>query len=432
MSDNNYSVLAENISKKYRIGLSEKKYDTFAATIISKITYPINNFRKVKNLSVFKDDNNEDVIWALRDINFSLKKGEVLGIIGKNGAGKSTLLKILSRITDPTSGRITIFGRVASLLEVGTGFNPELTGRENVYLNGTILGMTKKEVDEKFKEIVDFSGVEKFIDTPVKRYSSGMRVRLAFAVAAHLDPDILVIDEVLAVGDAEFQKKCLGKMNEVAKAGRTILFVSHNLSAIRSLCSRCILLVDGKIEYDGDVVEAIDRYLTQESDMAQTGIIPDDLKRQYFSNEAKFNRVTLSNGNEKLSNQFYFRQNINVTLELQVLNDIFDALANVMVGTTDGTLILYLDSLEHTVEPIFLSKGRYRINLTIPGVLLPGNYSVYIGLSHLTGTTIDWVERVFDFSVMKTSLEKNKHYRWVTSHGYVNQKSEWTFSKISE
>ena len=193
-----------------------------------------------------------DIFWALKDINFEVKKGEVLGIIGKNGAGKSTLLKILSRITEPTGGRIEIYGRIASLLEVGTGFNPELSGRENVYLNGTILGMTKKEIDLKFDEIIDFSGVEKFIDTPVKRYSSGMKVRLAFAVAAHLDPEILIIDEVLAVGDAEFQKKCLGKMHDVAEnEGRTVLFVSHNMSAVQTLCSRSVVLENGCLIFLG-------------------------------------------------------------------------------------------------------------------------------------------------------------------------------------
>ena len=198
--------------------------------------------------------------WALKDVSFEVKKGEVIGIVGKNGAGKSTLLKILSQITKPTEGRIEINGRVASLLEVGTGFHPELTGRENIYLNGTILGMTRKEVKAKFDEIVEFSGVEKFIDTPVKHYSSGMYVRLAFAVAAHLEPEILVIDEVLAVGDAEFQKKCLGKMQDVANHGRTVLFVSHNMASVKSLCSSAILLQKGQIVFSGNVAETISKY----------------------------------------------------------------------------------------------------------------------------------------------------------------------------
>lgn len=211
-----------------------------------------------------KDHGNRsgEYIWALRDINFEVQPGEVLGIIGKNGAGKSTLLKIISRITAPTSGAIKIKGRIGALLEVGTGFHPELTGRENVFLNGAILGMTKSEVTRKFDEIVDFSGVEQFIDTPVKRYSSGMKVRLAFAVAAHLDPEILIIDEVLAVGDAEFQKKCLGKMGEVSKEGRTVLFVSHNMAAVESLCGRGELLENGTIAFAGSAASAIQKYLT--------------------------------------------------------------------------------------------------------------------------------------------------------------------------
>ena len=202
-----------------------------------------------------------DVFWALKDVSFEVKHGEVLGIIGRNGAGKSTLLKILSRITEPTSGRAEIFGRVASLLEVGTGFHPDLTGRENVYLNGTILGMRKAEVDRKFDEIIAFSEVEKFIDTPVKRYSSGMRVRLAFAVAAHLDPEILIIDEVLAVGDLNFQRKCLGKMGEVAQKGRTVLFVSHNMAAVVELCQRGLVLEGGGVKFDGASGESVNAYV---------------------------------------------------------------------------------------------------------------------------------------------------------------------------
>ncbi|MFQ5866208.1 MAG: ABC transporter ATP-binding protein, partial [bacterium] len=239
MRSKDIAIKVQNISKRYRIGLKEEMRDSFAVAVLDFIKSPLKNYRKYRSLYEFEDinysaENNvtENVIWALRDISFEVPKGEVLGIIGRNGAGKSTLLKILCKVTDPTSGVAEIRGRVSSLLEVGTGFHQELTGRENIYLNGTILGMTKKEVGRKFDEIVDFSGVEKFIDTPVKRYSSGMRVRLAFSVAAHLEPEILLIDEVLAVGDAEFQKKCLNKMEHVGQEGRTVLFVSHNVTAI--------------------------------------------------------------------------------------------------------------------------------------------------------------------------------------------------------
>ncbi|WP_421875633.1 ABC transporter ATP-binding protein [Marinoscillum sp.] len=252
-------IKVEGLSKRYRIGLEEKA-DTFAEQLKNSLLYPIRNIKKITQMTRFSEDD-ESVFWALRDINFEVKRGEVLGIIGHNGAGKSTLLKILSRITEPTSGRIEIQGRVSALLEVGTGFHPELTGRDNVYMNGTILGMRKKEIDAKFDEIVAFSGVEKHIDTPVKFYSSGMRVRLAFSVAAHLEPEILIIDEVLAVGDAEFQKKCLGKMEDVAGQGRTVLFVSHNMAAVESLCTRGIVLENGVIGGLGEVRNVIDSYI---------------------------------------------------------------------------------------------------------------------------------------------------------------------------
>jgi lipopolysaccharide transport system ATP-binding protein len=261
------AIKVENISKAYRLGLEETKHDTLSGSMISFLKAPLNNFKKLRNLSNIKKDSiDEDVFWALKDINFEVKRGEAIGLIGKNGAGKSTLLKILSQITEPTTGQIDIYGRVASLLEVGTGFNPELTGRENVYLNGTILGMSKREIKLKFDEIIDFSGVEKFIDTPVKRYSSGMKVRLAFAVAAHLEPEILIVDEVLAVGDAEFQKKCLGKMQDVSNNdGRTVLFVSHNLQAVQNLCSKAILLKHGQILDIGSSSQVINNYLSKET-----------------------------------------------------------------------------------------------------------------------------------------------------------------------
>jgi len=260
---NDVAIRVENLSKRYRIGLQEELPDTLLGAMSSWLKAPLANFRDLRKLSHFHDNGRDspDIIWALKDVSFEVKQGEVVGIIGRNGAGKTTLLKILSRITEPTSGRAIVNGRVSSLLEVGTGFHPELTGRENVYLNGTVLGMTKAEVDRKFDEIVDFSGVEKFIDTPVKRYSSGMQVRLAFSVAAHLEPEILLVDEVLAVGDAEFQKKCLGKMGEVAAGGRTVLFVSHNMGMIQSLCDWGILLDRGVEQTTGDISKVIDQYM---------------------------------------------------------------------------------------------------------------------------------------------------------------------------
>ena len=251
-------ITVDKLSKLYRIGTAAQRHDSLRELIMSAATAPLRRLRRLGEASAA----DAGAFWALKDVSFEVKRGEVLGIIGRNGAGKSTLLKILSRIVEPTEGRVRMRGRVASLLEVGTGFHPELTGRENIYLNGAILGMKKAEIDRKFDEIVAFSEIEKFLDTPVKRYSSGMYVRLAFAVAAHLDPEILICDEVLAVGDAAFQKKCLGKMQEVSRGqGRTVLFVSHNMAAVQNLCRRCVCLSAGQIAAVGSSQDVIADYL---------------------------------------------------------------------------------------------------------------------------------------------------------------------------
>jgi len=258
---------AEQIHKQYRLGvIGTGTLGNDLKRWWSRIRGKEDPFLKIGETNDRSTKGTSNYVWALHDINFEVNRGEVLGIIGKNGAGKSTLLKILSRVTTPTKGVIKTKGRIASLLEVGTGFHPEMTGRENIYLNGAILGMTKAEIRQKETEIIDFSGCERYIDTPVKRYSSGMRVRLAFAVAAHLEPDILVIDEVLAVGDSEFQKKAIGKMQDISKGeGRTVLFVSHDMAAIQNLCQRLLVLVNGKIEYDGEVAKGIEFYLSDSS-----------------------------------------------------------------------------------------------------------------------------------------------------------------------
>jgi lipopolysaccharide transport system ATP-binding protein len=242
------AISVENLGKRYRIGGPQERYKRFTETVMGTLTAPL---RHVRNLG--KPIPPDETLWALRDVSFEVKEGEVVGIIGRNGAGKSTLLKLLSRITEPTEGEIRVRGRVGSLLEVGTGFHPELTGRENIYLNGAILGMRRAEIAQKFDEIVAFAEIEKFLDTPVKRYSSGMYVRLAFAVAAHLEPEVLVVDEVLAVGDVAFQKKCLGKMEAVSKGGRTVLFVSHNMAAIENLCRTGVVLDRGRVDFIGQL-----------------------------------------------------------------------------------------------------------------------------------------------------------------------------------
>jgi lipopolysaccharide transport system ATP-binding protein len=250
------AIRALGLGKQYRIGQREP-YQSLRESIMRGLAFPYRRLRPAFECTNGQRSHGDSTIWALKDVSFEVKHGEVLGIIGRNGAGKSTLLKILSRVTEPTTGEVDLFGRVGSLLEVGTGFHPELTGRENIYLNGAILGMTRREIDRKFDEIVAFAEVEKFLEMPVKHYSSGMYMRLAFAVSAHLEPEILVVDEVLAVGDTAFQKKCLGKMGEVAKGGRTVLFVSHNLNAVEELCSRAIMLQDGRVVQQSEDVRAV-------------------------------------------------------------------------------------------------------------------------------------------------------------------------------
>lgn len=326
MNDSDLAIIVNNLSKCYRIGIKENLHDTFGATIFNYLKSPVRNYRKYRSLYKFndfssKDDNHKnpsDLIWALKNISFEVKKGEVVGIIGTNGAGKSTLLKVLSKITVPTEGKAEIRGRISSLLEVGTGFHPELTGRENIYLNGTILGMKKKEIDEKFDAIVDFSGVEKFIDTPVKRFSSGMKVRLAFSVAAHLDPEILIIDEVLAVGDAAFQKKCIKKMEDVGQYGRTVLFVSHNMQAITRLCSRAILLDEGQLIADGPSSEIVKSHLS-----SGTGTTAecqwDDAHKAPGKDIAKLRAVRIRNAEGHVSETIDIRKSIDVEMEYDVL-----------------------------------------------------------------------------------------------------------------
>ena len=283
-----YSVLVENVSKQFRLGTAEQ-YGMLREALVSG----------AKRLFLGKT-RKEDILWALKNISFEIKVGEVVGLIGRNGAGKSTLLKVLSRISSPTSGRVTVNGRVASLLEVGTGFHEELTGRENVYLNGSILGMAKKEVEAKFDAIVDFAGVERFIDTPIKRYSTGMRLRLGFAVAAHLDPEVLLVDEVLAVGDAGFQKKCLNTMEDLRSGGRTVIFVSHNMAAVENLCTRCIWIDGGSVREDGDPRTVIQSYMATFADVQQGTSDLSTITPRQGNGEARYIGIELLN-KERLS-----------------------------------------------------------------------------------------------------------------------------------
>lgn len=352
------AIKVENLSKIYRLGeigtgtISRDMERWFKKKILKQE----DPFLKIGEINDRAKKGTNNIVYSLQDINFEINQGDTVGIIGRNGAGKSTLLKLLSRVTTPTEGKINIKGRVASLLEVGTGFHPELTGRENIYLNGAILGMRKKEIDKKLDTIIDFSGVERYIDTPVKRYSSGMYVRLAFAVAAHLESEILIVDEVLAVGDAEFQRKCLGKMTDVSKNdGRTVLFVSHNLEAIKSLCVKGITLFNGKIDYYGYSTVAVEKYLSHNS--KSMNIYTN--RNVDVSQNAQIVGVTLAS-NDTEDQVFYIEHDLLITLEILVTKD--DSIISSSIHVLGmGSLVFILGD-----SPKKLSKGNYKISYKIP------------------------------------------------------------------
>ncbi len=320
-------------------------------------------------------------VWALRDINFKVEQGDVVGIIGKNGAGKSTLLKILSRVTSPTTGDIKIKGRIASLLEVGTGFHPEMTGRENIFMNGSIMGMTKAEIKSKFDEIVDFSGVAKYVDTPVKRYSSGMMVRLGFAIAAHLEPEILVVDEVLAVGDAEFQKKAIGKMQDVSKGeGRTVLFVSHNMAAIRSLCTKGVLLKNGNIDFIGSIPDTLDQYLKNEEYIKKEKII-DNIK--WVKNSLRIHKCIINNSENSFSIIKSDQKKLNIYIEGETSEDIIFDLMVILKNIDNLPYATYAKG-HYMGEIQHIRKGKFTIlrSLSLPPILSKGILNVDIYLHH--------------------------------------------------
>jgi lipopolysaccharide transport system ATP-binding protein len=373
---------------------------------------------------------NGEFVWALKDINFEVNQGEVLGIIGKNGAGKSTLLKILSRVTVQTAGSIKVKGRIASLLEVGTGFHPDLTGRENIFLNGAILGMTKHEIKSKLDEIIDFSGVERYIDTPVKRYSSGMYVRLAFAVAAHLEPEILIVDEVLAVGDADFQKKCLGKMKDVSGQGRTVLFVSHNMPSIRTLCDKCMYLEHGMVKKIGETDSIIGEYLSggNRELIGDRTEIPASLS-YHGTGEARFKKAMLLNEKNEQIQQLEFLEKLKIYFTLDVKKDLTDVSLAVFIINQYGDQVTMAMPGEK-YEATSFSTGLHEATVTFEEELMPGNYSLGLGLSFFhTGSDIDYIESFYPFTVSKESKTKNLEYPWATVHGYIKPKTNWQIKK---
>jgi lipopolysaccharide transport system ATP-binding protein len=365
------AICVESLSKVYSVhhaALRYGRYRTLREDLVSLASAP---WRKVKKFFGERGSNgngeSDEEFWALKDVSFDVEPGEVVGIIGRNGAGKSTLLKILSRITPPTSGQVTIDGRVGSLLEVGTGFHPELTGRENIFMNGSILGMTRREIQRKFDEIVDFSEIEKFLDTPVKRYSSGMYVRLAFAVAAHLEPEILIVDEVLAVGDAEFQKKCLGKMEDVAGRGRTVLFVSHNMNSVVRLCGRGVLLSEGRVATLGDAEAVVARYLAQHHQAERVWNDPDQAPGDDI---VRLRSVRVCTSDGQLVDAPTLDAALQILVEYDVLADGHVLVPNLHFFTGDGTCILVSHECERSWHGRAKPRGRYVSRALVPAHLL--------------------------------------------------------------
>ncbi len=406
MSDTTINV--KNLSKRYRIGLKEEMYDSLLGKISSWVLSPLTNFGRIQKLSRFKNKGDgEDIIWALNDISFDVQHGEILGIIGRNGAGKSTLLKILSRIVEPTAGTALLYGRVASLLEIGTGFHKELSGRENIYLNGTILGMKRDEIKAKFDEIVEFSEIGKFIDTPVKRYSSGMYVRLAFAVAAHLDPEILIVDEVLAVGDAAFQKKCLGKMSDTANSGRTVLFVSHNMHTIQSLCTRAILLDEGKIIKDGNTHEVVSNYLTptQENTIDGESDLRNwlGLRKSPGKIRATYLRTLDKNGNTCSTFKIYDP----ITFELEIENISKNGfVVSFLVKDTQGTLVYQVRSQDSNIDTEHVPSS-VTVQMTIPELkVVEKQYAVDVWVGNHFDQMEDLLEGAIAFDVVNIGHSK--------------------------
>jgi lipopolysaccharide transport system ATP-binding protein len=418
------AIRVEGLSKQYRIGGKPRGYKTLRDTLADALVSPFRRAGQLWHGQGMGAAQPNEMIWALKDVSCQIKHGEIVGIIGANGAGKSTLLKILSRITEPTSGFAAVNGRLGSLLEVGTGFHPELTGRENTYLNGAILGMKRAEIEQKFDEIVAFAEVERFVDTPVKHYSTGMYLRLAFAVAAHLEPEILVVDEVLAVGDAAFQQKCLGKMGDVAREGRTVLFISHNMAAIKSLCSRAILLKAGHVARDGSVDDVVETYLTEGTRGLQNGIIPDDAPRM-GTGEARIRSLQLTDLSGREVSTTYLGQAFRVELSLQAQHDIEDSVVEVSIAALDGTHIVHANTAEAGGPPLHFAKGFHSLAVEMKIVLLPRRYSLVVGIHRIDGTTLDFVERALDFTVLNVAVNGGDHYPWSPVRGYVRPLTSW-------
>ncbi len=399
MSD--IAIRVEGLGKQFRIGARQEQYKTFREAVTNTFLSPARRASRLLSRKTAVAREHAEMVWALRDISFEVKCGDVVGIIGRNGAGKSTLLKILSRITEPTTGYAAIRGRVGALLEVGTGFHAELTGRENTYLNGAILGMSRQEIDRKFDEIVQFAEVERFIDTPVKHYSSGMYLRLAFAVAAHLEPEIMVVDEVLAVGDAAFQKKSLGKMADVAQAGRTVLFVSHNMGAVSTLCTRGILLEQGRVALQGTAQEAVSRYLSNVIEHTSS----ENIREEDLSKAIQIRRVAVKDESGATAAIFDVFDPIYLEIEYDVRQDLKGSNLSLLL-LRDGLDVF--NSFDVDCSPEFISnrpKGHYKARIKLLSPLKAGTYSVTVGAGFARREMLDQIVDAVTFTVEETSFD---------------------------
>ena len=421
---NNIAIEFEHVSKQYRLGLVSTK--TLSHDIrrfwITNVLGKEDPYLKIGETNDRASKGNSEYVWALRDIDFKVEQGDVVGIIGKNGAGKSTLLKLLSRVTGPTTGTIRAHGRIGSLLEVGTGFHGEMTGRENIFMNGAILGMSRAEIQSKLDEIIDFSGCERYIDTPVKRYSSGMTVRLGFAVAAFLEPEILVVDEVLAVGDAEFQKKAIGKMKDVSQGqGRTVLFVSHNMGSIRSLCKRGILLENGSIKADGEVNSICDMYLSDS--LVNLGAA---WEREYNPNkDFQITKVELMDSKGEGKNLFSCDEEWHIRMTAHVKQRIPGIYGYLQFTKADGVAAWVSDSNDIVMNKLeTLPLGESQIDITIPKrTLAPGSYSVYLNFTsnqNMTGFNIDSPMDVCVFNMTDDHTQRGD-----ARGGYLSTLLDW-------
>lgn len=419
------TVQVEGIGKRYRLGVGAE--GTLAESLERKMRAPMRRMFGRESAEEQSAVTREE-LWAVRDISFDLFAGQALGMVGANGAGKSTLLKLLSRITPPTEGRLTLRGRVSTLIEVGTGFHPELSGRDNVFLNGSILGMRRREIMASYDEIVEFSGLERFMETPVKRYSSGMYVRLAFAVAAHLDPEIMLVDEVLAVGDGEFQRKCLGKMQDVASEGRTVIFVSHDLNAVQRLCTRALLLEKGGLLLDSGTDEVIETYLERTGPSQLRGdssVVPEDAER-VGTGEARLRTVSLTDVAGAHATSLYMGQPFRVTAGFEVFEDLADISFEVAISTLDGKEILSTQTIDFDHPPADVPKGRREVAVEIDTHLLPHEFVVSVAMHRLSGVTIDHVPQAHAFTVINSNEGGGDHYRWPVVRGYVRPRATWS------